>query len=149
MSKWRRTALSAAAAVASCGALTLVVASAQELPRGPVPIAFDKETCAHCHMHVGDPRFAAQLQTKEGHVDNFDDPGCLMRFLEARHPVVHAVYVHDMNADRWIERSHVAFVHVSPTPMGFGLGAVDVATPGAIPWDDAQEETRQWASHAQ
>ncbi len=148
MAKLRRIALSSAALIACATALGFVVASAEELPTGPVPIAFDKEACAHCHMHVGDPRFAAQLQTKDGRVQTFDDPGCLLRFEAEQHPIVHAIYVHDVSKDRWIERSHAAFVHVSPTPMGFGLGAVEVGTPGAIAWDVAREETRQWASRA-
>ena len=36
------------------------------LPEGPVPVVWDGEVCGHCKMHVGDPRFAAQLQTTGG-----------------------------------------------------------------------------------
>ena len=51
------------------------------LPQGPVPVVWDGEVCGHCKMHVGDPRFAAQLQTTAGDVLNFDDPGCLFEHL--------------------------------------------------------------------
>ena len=42
------------------------------LSDGPVPIVWDSQVCAHCKMHVGDPRFAAQLHTTEGDVMSFD-----------------------------------------------------------------------------
>ncbi len=31
----------------------------QRRVEGPVPIVWDKEACAHCHMHIGEPPFAA------------------------------------------------------------------------------------------
>ena len=144
----RTIAMSSAALVVVVGTLTFFVSSAQELPDGPVPIAFDKEACAYCHMHVGDPKFAAQLQTKDGRVYNFDDPGCMLRYDEEQHPQVHAIYFRDVHEGCWLERSRAAFVRVSPTPMGFGLGAVDKETPGAIAWDAARKELREWATRA-
>jgi copper chaperone NosL len=149
MPKRNTVSLLAAGLLAAIGGLAFVITSARALPTGPVPVAFDKEACGHCHMHIGDPRFVAQLQAKDGHVYNFDDPGCMLRFENEQHPAIHAAYLHDVNDDRWLERSRVAFIHVSPTPMGFGLGAVEVGTPGAIAWEAAEKETEQWASHVQ
>lgn len=118
--------------------LTLVVLRLQHtLPSGPEPVAWDRETCAQCHMHIGDPHFAAQLQTSDGQVFNFDDPGCLLRYIHERRPRIHAVYFHHYREDRWIPRTAVAFVPVSASPMGYGLGAVDQGIAGAMSYQEA------------
>ena len=77
-------------------ALVIIVRFTQRLPSGPVLIVWDREACAECHMHVGEPRFAAQLQTEEGDVLNFDDPGCLLRYAQERRPRVRAMYLSSM-----------------------------------------------------
>jgi len=53
------------------------------LPEGAVPVVWDGEVCQHCKMHVGDPRFAAQVQTTSGDILNFDDPGCLFDYEDS------------------------------------------------------------------
>jgi hypothetical protein len=118
-------------ALLAVGGLGLALAWTEQLPEGPVPVAWDHEACAHCRMHVGEPAFAAQLQLKDGRVLHFDDPGCLLRYEADRHPEVHAAWFHHVREDRWIPGAQVAFVAISPTPMGYGLGAVEAGAPGA------------------
>ncbi len=127
-----RRSLAALLAIAAVGALALALVQAQRLPQGPQPVAWDREPCAHCHMHVGDPRFAAQLQTADGRVLAFDDPGCLIAYRAARRPEVHAVWFRHLREDRWIAGDDVGVVSVAESPMGFGLGAVDGEEPGAL-----------------
>lgn len=117
---------------------TLVV-KAQSLPQGPEPVAWDKAACAHCRMHVSEPGFAAQLQLKDGRVLNFDDPGCYFQYVAAG-PAdpVHAVYFHHLKEERWLTRAEVGFLPNQQTPMGFGLGAVESGTPGALPFEAAR-----------
>lgn len=122
-----RRLLVAIAALTAVGAMIALVLHAERLPEGPVPIVWDREACAHCRMHVGDPRFAAQLQTKDGRVLAFDDPGCLLAHLELEKPDVHAAYVRHVNEDRWVPLGSAGFVEVAESPMGHGLGAVDAA----------------------
>ena len=121
----------------------VLVLRAQKLADGPVPIVWDKEACAHCHMHVGEPAFAAQVQLHNGAVLNFDDPGCMMTWLK-QHTVTkqpssepRAIYVRHYKQDRWLSQTEAAFVDHLTTPMGFGLGAVDRSEPGALPWPQA------------
>lgn len=128
----RNKLIAALVALACVGALAVALRFTQRLPDGPVPVAWDWESCAHCHMHVGEPGFAAQLHTRDGAIHHFDDPGCLLRFLDENAPDVHALWFHHLREDRWIAGDRVAFVETSPTPMGFGLGAVDAGTPGSI-----------------
>lgn len=112
------------------------------LPSGPVPIIWDKEACAHCHMHVGEPRFAAQLQTQQGDILNFDDPGCLMQYQQKSRRDVHAIYFHHLHEDRWLSEAEVGFVSVDPTPMGYNLGAVPKGTAAALSMAEASQRVQ-------
>ena len=134
----RRFAIPAALGLLVLLGLAIGLRLSARLPRGPQPISWDREACAECHMHIGDPRFASQLQTREGDVLNFDDPGCLLRYESERRPAVHARFFHALSAERWLEASEVAFVRVAETPMGYNLGAVPTGTPGALTLADAQ-----------
>jgi hypothetical protein len=89
-------------------------------------------------MHVGEPQFAAQATTKDGRVHAFDDPGCLFLWLEEQRPDLHSVYFRHHREARWLAPNHVAFVAVTPSPMGFGFAAVDHDTPGAIDHDECR-----------
>lgn len=96
---------------------------------GPRPIAWDREACAHCHMLVGDPRTAAQIDLGDGEALSFDDPGCLFAYLEAHHPQGATLWFHHRSQERWLRGDAVAFVD-GRTPMGYGKVAVD---PGERP----------------
>jgi copper chaperone NosL len=122
-----------AVVLVAVGCLGVALAWSERLPEGPVDVVWDREACAHCRMHVGEHAFAAQLQVKDGRVLHFDDPGCLLEYEAKARPDVHAVYFHHLREDRWLPRERTGFVPVSPTPMGYGLGAVEVGTPGAVP----------------
>jgi hypothetical protein len=135
-----RSAAATLGALAIVAAVAIAVARAQALPRGVIDIVWDQEACAHCRMHIGDPAFAAQVQTVDGRVLDFDDPGCMFRYLAEAKPDVHAIWVHEHVGARWLPCERAAFVHVARSPMGFGLGAVDSVTPGAIGWNDAARE---------
>lgn len=133
--------------VAVCAAAVFgwLLLRAQALPTGVVPVAWDKEACAHCRMHVGEQGFAAQLQLTDGRVLNFDDPGCLFSWLAASPAPVHATWLHHHTEDRWLSRAEVGFVPVTPTPMGFGFAAVNAGTPGALSWDAAAARIKEGA----
>jgi hypothetical protein len=140
------------ALVLALGAFSWLLLQAQALPDGPAPVVWDKTPCAHCRMHVGEPAFAAQLQLKDGRVLDFDDPGCLFLWLDG-HPhdaapsAVHAMYFHHKSEDRWLPRAQVGFVPMSPSPMGFGLAAVDASTAGALGLPDAIARVRGTPQH--
>ena len=104
---------------------------------GPQPIAWDREPCAHCRMLISDPAYAAQLETAQGEIASFDDPGCLLAALET-HPNPRALWFHHLREERGIAGDEVAFVRVPHTPMGFGLAAVGVGEPGAVSLEEAR-----------
>lgn len=105
--------------------VVVVVRGGDRVPDGPVPVVWNKESCAHCRMAVGEPRYAAQLITTAGEVVNFDDPGCLLRYLDERHPAIHRLWFHHPREDRWLGPDEVGFHPDATTPMGWGLIAAD------------------------
>lgn len=144
--------LGLALAALAAGAFAWQLLRAQELPTGVSPVAWDKTACAHCRMHVGEPGFAAQLQLKDGRILDYDDPGCLVKWLDAnpadaRPDQIHGVWFHHKTDDRWLSREQAGFVEAVPSPMGFGLAAVDAATPGALSWAEAMARVRGASSH--
>jgi len=120
--------------------------AAERIPDEPEPIAWDREACSHCHMHVGEPGFAAQAIDADGRVRNFDDPGCLLAWRAARaargEPALARVWFHHATERVWLPLERVAFVRVARSPMGSGLAAVAAGTPGALTVDQAAAEIR-------
>jgi copper chaperone NosL len=119
------------------------------LPEGAVPVVWDGEVCEDCKMHVGDPRFAAQLQTTAGDVLNFDDPGCLFDYLQSHEVSVHALYFRNYVEDGWLTESEAAFLPVEDSPMGYGIRAVPKDTPEAhdVDWAKGQVINRPDHGH--
>ncbi len=134
-------------ALSSAAALVLVVvvviAGSQALPAGPRAIVWDRTSCAECRMAVSEKPYAAQLQTADGRVLDFDDPGCLFRFLDEEEPKVHALWFRHVREDRWIHGGAVAFIESGPSPMGFDLGAVLAGTEGSIGFEEARARVRR------
>jgi hypothetical protein len=122
------------------GTFAYSILASGKLSDGPVDLVWDKAACAACGMHVGEPPFAAQLTTKDGHTHAFDDPGCLFVYVAEQHPDVHTIFFHHHREKRWIAADKVAFEAVEKTPMGFGVAAVDAGTAGAIDLDEARRK---------
>ena len=132
-----RRARGLALAAAALAVLAWALLFRSRPARGPQPVAWDRVACAWCRMLVGQPAFAAQLLPERGEALFFDDPGCLLSYQRAHRPRVREAWFHHLREQRWVEREGAAFLRAGPTPMGYGLGAVDRGTPGAISIDDA------------
>jgi copper chaperone NosL len=135
-----------AATAAIVAAAVLLIVRAQRVPDGPEPVAWDREACAHCHMLIGDVRFGAQLITKDGRVHNFDDPGCMLRYVAEYRPAVHAMWFRHVDEDRWVRGDQVAFRRVADSPMDWGLGAVGADQPHDLDRAGAEAEVNASAS---
>ena len=96
----------------------------------PRPVVYGTDQCAHCHMTVADPRYAAELVTRTGKVIVFDDIGCLAAYLATgalQQGAVHSTWAHDFVAPaEWVPTHDLAFVRSDSfrTPMGSGLVAL-------------------------
>ncbi|CAN5629992.1 hypothetical protein BH09MYX1_BH09MYX1_01420 [soil metagenome] len=91
-------------------------------PEDPV---WGKQACGHCAMLVSDPRFAAQLTTKDDNRVFFDDVGCMAAYVKSRHLDVRAMWVRD-ELGHWIDARTAHFERGEKTPMDYGF----VATSG-------------------
>ncbi len=83
-------------------------------------------------MLLSEPAFAVELHTEDGDVLFFDDPGCYFSYRAAHATAVHAAWFHHLREDRWMPDSAVGFVPAATSPMGWGLGAVEAGTTGAL-----------------
>lgn len=120
------------------GVVATIVYGGTRLPNDVQPIAWNSEPCAHCHMVIGDPAFAAQVITDEGTVLSFDDPGCAARYLREHRGHIHRAWFHDGRGQRWLALADVAFVRVVASPMGSNVIAVPNGTPGAASLESLQ-----------
>lgn len=125
--------------VVVAGLVAWQVREGQQLPDAPVQVVWEREACAHCHMHLSETRFAVQLQTVDGDIVNFDDPGCFFLYVEDEKPEIHEVWFHHSRNDRWLRRSEVGFVAAPATPMNLGLAAVASDESGAIAYEQARQ----------
>lgn len=117
--------------VITCAA-ALVLHHGTEIPDTVQPIAWNAEPCAHCHMLIGDPAYAAQVITKDGDVLSFDDPGCAARYIREHRGSIHRAWFHAGRGDTWIPLADVRFVPATASPMGSNMVAVLAGTPGAV-----------------
>jgi copper chaperone NosL len=114
MSPLRLLLAAAAAVVLACAA------------PGPRAIAFGTEECAHCHMTIADPRYAAVLLTTTGKTIVFDDAGCMANYIAtgaiARDKVKGAWFHAFLEPDSVYPAAQVRLVKSDTlrTPMGSG-----------------------------
>jgi hypothetical protein len=134
-----KASICGAVLLALSGVVVHAVLASGELPEAPVPVAWDRDVCGHCRMHVGEPRHAVQLVTVDGDVTNFDDVGCALRYLATRDPDVHRLWFHGPG-ETWLPADRAGFVRTAATPMGSGLLAVERSTSGARSLDDVRAE---------
>lgn len=107
--------------IARCSLMSLLVfAACDDMTRASEPV-WNKQACAHCHMLLSEPRYAAQLVTRTGERLYFDDVGCMASFMaKAATNVAHA-WVHV--AGKWSPIASARFARSASTPMGFGFVA--------------------------
>jgi copper chaperone NosL len=92
--------------------------------RGPEPIAWGRDTCAHCRMILSQPGFAGQMRDRQGRRTRYDDVGCLLRAIAA-HGQAPEAWVEDHAGGGWVPLRAARLVRADAlgTPMGSGLVA--------------------------
>lgn len=97
--------------------------------RGPVPIRYGQDACAHCSMTLVDQRYGAELITAKGKIHAFDDLNCLFQFQREKLPATGkppAIYVIDFaHPGTLVPAPEAFFIHDDQlrSPMGSGLAA--------------------------
>jgi hypothetical protein len=96
--------------------LLLLVLLACERADAPVDPVWGKQPCAYCQMLVSDKRFGAQAVTESGDRLFFDDPGCLVKWMDTTTPK--KAWVHP---DGWVEAASARYAPGAKTPMDYGF----------------------------
>ncbi len=125
------------------GVIAFVLATNNKAVDGPKPVIWDKTPCIFCAMHLGDPRFAAQMTVEDGTTYFYDDPGCLFlheKQLQIDGTPIHARWFRELNNDHWLAAEEAAFLRTDGSPMDYGLGAVPIGTPDSIGLPEATAE---------
>ncbi|HEX6927288.1 MAG TPA: nitrous oxide reductase accessory protein NosL [Longimicrobiaceae bacterium] len=99
--------------------------------RGPRELALGIDACEYCHMTVDDPLRAAQWIPREGRILTFDEPGCLVAWLQRNPDAEGRAFVADAETGEWLP-AHDAVFHVGVTRTGMGFDVVSYAD-GADP----------------
>jgi copper chaperone NosL len=90
---------------------------------GPEPIAWGRDTCGRCRMHLSRPGFAGELRDRQGTLHKFDDLGCLVGAIVATHAEVPAAWVEDHAGGGFVPllAAHLVRAEGLQTPMGHGV----------------------------
>ena len=93
--------------------------------------------CPQCHMDVKSLTDSAEL-VRDGKVTVFDDPGCMVLWMDAHHidPKSVKLWVYTRDTHRWVDATKVHYSQTDPTPMGYGFGAYEKAAPDRIPFEE-------------
>jgi copper chaperone NosL len=91
---------------------------------GPPVVHWGIDECSHCHMILGEQRYAAVARSASGEEARFDDLGCFARFMAAAGEPWQA-WVQDAGGAGWIAAESARYVRQDglATPMGSGLTA--------------------------
>jgi copper chaperone NosL len=104
--------------------LALAGCSAGEAARAPREISLGADACEYCHMSVDDPRRAAQWVPTTGRALTFDEPGCLVAWMQRNPGVGGRAYVGDEDGSGWVPAEEgVYLVGRVRTGMGFDVVA--------------------------
>ena len=108
----------------------------------PVDPVWGKQACASCTMLVSDPRFAAEVATRDGARVFFDDPGCMASWL-LEHPGQGRYEWVRTAAASWIDARSARFARGQTSPMNYGFAP---AESGDAAWSDVEAEASRRAA---
>jgi copper chaperone NosL len=132
--------MTAFARVATGGAAALGVLVAAVVfwpgggPTGPAPIAWGRDTCARCRMHLSQPGYAGEIRDRQGTLHKFDDIGCLVGSIVAAHSEVPEAWVEDHGGGGFLPLLSARLVRADgvQTPMGYGVVAFQDETAAQV-----------------
>ncbi len=92
---------------------------------GPEAIAYGRDACAHCRMHISQPGFGGEVRDHNGVLTKYDDVGCMLRAMVAMHREIPEAWVEDHDGGGFVPLLTARLVRSGDgtTPMGYGLVA--------------------------
>jgi len=95
-----------------------------------VPLEFKKNKvqCPQCNMFLVEKEHTAQAITPDNKTHFFDDPGCVVLWIEENHKSIEKEiikWVYALDTKKWIN-AETAFYSINDrTPMNYGFGAYE------------------------
>ncbi len=117
--------LVAALGAVGTGVVLAVVFLWPGAPAGPEPIAWGRDTCAQCRMHLTEPGFAGELRDGRGRLTKYDDVGCLVRAMRGMREEMPGAWVEDHASGGFVPLlgAHLVRTGGGRTPMASGVVA--------------------------
>ncbi len=110
--------------------ITIQKGNLQKIPL-PIKPGFVNDT--ECKMLITDTTYAAEVVAPNGDTWFFDDPGCMIKWLEDKEFSKNAViWVKSVDTKKWIDARKAWYALSDPTPMHYGFGAREIKKDGYI-----------------
>ena len=92
--------------------------------------------CPECKMPIETLSFAAEAVLPNGKTFFFDDPGCLILWLEDKELKNEiTLWIHTLDTTQWIDAKDAYFSLTDNTPMLYGFGAYETHKEGMIDFE--------------
>ena len=103
----------------------------------PLKVNFTNDS--YCKMLITTERNSLQVVSPDGNTWFFDDPGCMVLWLEGKGFKEDAkIWVHAIDTNRWIDARKAWYGVIDQTSMHYGFGAREHKTEGSIDFDAMQ-----------
>ncbi len=103
----------------------------------PLPIKLNHTNDPQCAMLIKTQRNAAQVAVPDGRTWFFDDPGCMILWLEKKSFRNHAnMWVYTIDTKRWIDAKKAYYGIADETEMKYGFGAREQANSTTISFEE-------------
>ena len=101
----------------------------------PLKINFTNDS--YCKMLITTERNSMQVVSPEGNTWFFDDPGCMVLWLQDKSFKNDAkIWVHSIDTNKWIDAKTAWYGVVDQTDMHYGFGARENKAEGCINYDE-------------
>jgi len=103
----------------------------------PLKVNFTND--AYCKMLITTERNSMQVISPDGKTWFFDDPGCMVLWLENKAFKEDAkIWVHTIDTNRWIDAKKAWYGLIDQTQMHYGFGARENKMEGTIDFHEMQ-----------
>ncbi|OQX74445.1 MAG: hypothetical protein B6D59_02475 [Campylobacteraceae bacterium 4484_4] len=114
----------------------LITTVSGNIAKKPLKIVPGKYTDTECAMTIESEHYACEVVAPDGRTWFFDDPGCMIKWLETKDFKDKAVlWVHAEDTGNWIDARKAWYSRTDHTPMHYGFGAREKFKEGLIDFE--------------
>ena len=104
----------------------------------PLKFKLHEIQCPQCHMEVDTLNHVVQVVLEDGKTYIFDDPGCVILWLDTNKidPKKVVMWAYSRDTHRWIDAKKAYYSLTDNTPMKYGFGAYEKKKDSYITFDE-------------